>query len=92
MAASLKSKSEDLDPILDLLRGPKRPREIAIIREATRIAGVGIMEAMRDARPGMYEYELQAGAEFVFKKYGACGAAYFALIAHGSEHFLLALP
>ena len=29
------------------------------------------MEAMRDARPGMKEYELQADAEFVFKKYGA---------------------
>ena len=30
----------------------KSPREIAVIREATRIAGLGIMEAMRDARPG----------------------------------------
>ena len=49
----------------------KSPREIAVIREATRITGLAIMEAMRDARPGMYEYELQADAEFVFKKYGA---------------------
>src|SRR5882724_6047326 len=43
------------------------------------------MEAMRDARPGMFEYELQADAEFVFKKYGAYGAAYFALIATGTN-------
>jgi Xaa-Pro aminopeptidase len=43
------------------------------------------MEAMRDARPGMFEYELQADAEFVFKKYGAQGAAYFALIATGQN-------
>jgi Xaa-Pro aminopeptidase len=41
------------------------------------------MEAMREARPGLYEYELQAPAEFVFKKYGSQGAAYFALIATG---------
>ncbi len=81
------SDIKDLDPILDELRGTKSPREIAILREATRIAGLGIMEAMRDARPGMYEYELQADSEFVFKKYGAYGAAYFALIATGPNTY-----
>ena len=39
---------------------------------------------MRDARPGMNEYELQADAEFVFKKWGAYGPSYFALIATGN--------
>jgi Xaa-Pro aminopeptidase len=77
------SEIKDLDPILNGLRGIKSPREIALIREATRIAGLGIMEAMRDTRPGMYEYELQADAEFVFKKYGAFGPSYFALIGSG---------
>src|SRR5262249_7092780 len=47
----------------------------------------GIMEAMRDARPGMYEYELQAAAEYVFKKNGAYGPAYFALVATGRNTF-----
>jgi Xaa-Pro aminopeptidase len=74
---------QNLDPILDAMRAFKSPREIAIIREATRITGLGIMEAMREARPGMFEYELQAPAEFIFKKYGSQGAAYFALIATG---------
>ncbi len=83
--AAPKSKIENLDPILDELRGTKSPREIAVIREATRIAGLGIIEAMRDARPGMHEYELQADAEFIFKKYGAYGAAYFALIGTGQN-------
>ncbi len=81
------SEVKDLDPILDNLRGTKSPREIAILREATRIAGLGIMEAMRDAKPGMHEYELQADSEFVFKKYGAYGAAYFALIATGPNTY-----
>uniref|UniRef100_Q020Y0 Xaa-Pro aminopeptidase n=1 Tax=Solibacter usitatus (strain Ellin6076) TaxID=234267 RepID=Q020Y0_SOLUE len=84
-AAAPKSAIENLDPILDELRGTKSPREIAIIREATRIAGLGIIEAMRDARPGMKEYELQADAEYVFKKYGAYGPSYFALIATGEN-------
>lgn len=76
---------QNLDPILDNMRAFKSPREIAIIREATRITGEGIMEAMRDARPGLFEYELQADAEFVFKKHGSQGAAYFALIATGQN-------
>ena len=77
----------DLDPLLDDLRAVKDAREIAIMNEATRIAGLGIMEAMRDARPGMFEYELQADSEFVFKKYGAYGPAYFALIATGRNTY-----
>lgn len=81
------SEIQDLDPILNELRGIKSPREIALIRQATRIAGLGIMEAMRDTRPGLYEYELQADSEFVFKKYGAFGAAYFALIGSGPNTY-----
>jgi Xaa-Pro aminopeptidase len=42
---------------------------------------------MRDARPGMHEYELQADAEYVFKKNGALGASYFALIATGPNTY-----
>jgi len=81
------SEIANLDPILNALRAVKSPREIAVIREATRIAGLGIMEAMRDARPGMHEYELQADAEFVFKKLGAIGPSYFALIATGENTY-----
>jgi Xaa-Pro aminopeptidase len=84
-AAAPHSEFGDLDPMLDEMRGAKSPREIAVIREATRITGLAIIEAMRDARPGMHEYELQADAEFVFKKYGSYGAAYFALIATGKN-------
>ncbi|MEZ5317162.1 MAG: Xaa-Pro peptidase family protein [Vicinamibacterales bacterium] len=86
-AAAPRATIRDLDPILDALRAVKSPREIAVIREATRLTGLGIMEAMRDARPGMFEYELQADAEFVFKKGGALGASYFALIATGPNTY-----
>jgi len=85
--ASPQSTVADLDPIIDALRAIKSPREIAVIREATRITGLAIMEAMRDAKPGMKEYELQADAEFVFKKWGAYGPSYFALIATGPNTF-----
>jgi Xaa-Pro aminopeptidase len=86
-AAPQEAAVADLDPVIDALRAIKSPREIAVIREATRITGLGIMEAMRDAKPGMKEYELQADAEFVFKKGGAYGPSYFALIATGPNTF-----
>jgi Xaa-Pro aminopeptidase len=50
--AAPESELRDLDPIIDPLRAVKSAREIAVIREATRLAGLGIMEAMRDAEPG----------------------------------------
>jgi Xaa-Pro aminopeptidase len=86
-AASPEVAVKDLDPVINALRAVKSPREIAVIREATRLAGLGIMEAMRDARPGMVEHELQADAEFVFKWGGAFGGAYFALIATGENTY-----
>lgn len=85
--AAPRSEIKDLDPILDGMRAIKSAREIAIVREATRIAGDGIIAAMREAEPGMYEYQLQASAEYVFKRRGAYGAAYFALIATGPNTF-----
>lgn len=73
----------DFDPILDALRLRKSPREIALIREATRIAGLAILEVMRSAAPGMYEYELAAIGDYFFRKHNAQGPAYFALVASG---------
>ena len=75
----------NLDPILDAMRMIKSPREIALVRESTRIAGLAIMEAMRSAEPGMYEYELEAIGDYVFKKHNAQGIAYFALVAAGKN-------
>jgi len=85
--AAPQSEIKDLDPLIDTLRRTKSPREIAVLREAARITGLGIMEAMRDARPGMYEYELIATADFVFKKAGSYGPSYFGLIATGQNTF-----
>jgi Xaa-Pro aminopeptidase len=82
-AAAAGIEVRDLDPILDALRVIKTPREIAMIRQATRIAGLGLMEAMRAARPGMREHEIEAIADWVFKTHGSQGIAYFALVAAG---------
>ncbi|HXH05531.1 MAG TPA: Xaa-Pro peptidase family protein [Vicinamibacterales bacterium] len=77
----------DLDPILDRLRLIKSDREIALVRRATRIAGEAILEAMRAARPGLYEYELAAIGDYMFRRNNAQGIAYFALVAAGPNAF-----
>jgi len=74
---------KDLDPILDAMRFIKSPREIAMMREVTRITGRGIMEAMREAAPGKFEYVLFAAAEWVFRRHNSQGPGYFPLSATG---------
>ena len=43
------------------------------------------MEAMRAARPGMREYQVEAIADWVFKAHGSQGIAYFGLVAAGKN-------
>jgi Xaa-Pro aminopeptidase len=71
----------DLAPVLDRLRLVKSPREIALIKKATRLAGLAIEEAMRSTVPGTWEHELDAVAKFVYYRNGAQGEAYYSLIA-----------
>jgi Xaa-Pro aminopeptidase len=78
---------KNLDPILDAMRSIKSPRELALIRESTRIAGMAMIEAMRAAKPGMYEYEIEAIGDYVFKKNNAQSFAYFGLVAAGTNSF-----
>jgi Xaa-Pro aminopeptidase len=84
-AAAPALEIQDLDPLIDALRFVKSPAEIALIRESTRIAGLAMMESMRSARTGMYEYEIEAIGDYIFKAHNAQGAAYFALVAAGKN-------
>jgi len=77
----------DLSPTLDAMRLIKSPRELTLIRRATRLAGLALMEAMRSTEPGIYEHELDAIAKYVFFRNGAQGEAYYSLIASGSNAY-----
>src|SRR6185437_15781379 len=81
------AKFENLDDILDEMRMTKSPREVALLREGSRIAALAHMEAMRSAEPGMYEYEIEAIGDYIFKMNNAWGPAYFGLVATGKNSF-----
>lgn len=78
----------DLSPALDAMRLIKSPKEIELIRKATQLAGLGIMEAMRSTSPGVYEYQLDAAAKYVFYLNGARGDGYASIIGGGTNAFM----
>lgn len=73
----------DLTPTLDTLRLIKSEHELAMIRKATHLAGLAILEGMHSVKPGQYERELDGVGKFVFWRNGAQGDAYYSLIASG---------
>jgi Xaa-Pro aminopeptidase len=75
----------DLTPVLDELRLVKTGNELAAMREAGRLTGIAVIEAMRSTEPGILEYELAAVADFVFGQGGARGGSYEAIVATGTN-------
>ncbi len=78
----------DLSPILDALRNIKSKKEIDVMRKATEIAGLAIIEAMRSTEPGVFEYQLDAAAKYIFYMHGARGDGYASIIGGGSNAYL----
>lgn len=78
----------DLTPILDALRMIKSEREIALIRQASVLAGLGLLEAMKSTKPGIYEYEAAAAARFVFLANGARYEGYNPIAGGGTNAWM----
>jgi Xaa-Pro aminopeptidase len=76
----------DLTPILDDLRSIKSTREIALVRRASRLAGLGMIEAIRSTEAGVYEYQLDAAMRYVFLLNGSRLDAYRSITASGTEN------
>jgi Xaa-Pro aminopeptidase len=75
----------DLTPILDPLRVIKSPRELALLRRAGQLAALGTMAAIRSAKPGVYEYQLDAAARYVHWVNGSMGDGYRPITATGEN-------
>jgi Xaa-Pro aminopeptidase len=81
-----RSDVRNLNPILDEMRSIKSDREIAIIRRASQIAGLGLMEAMRSTEAGVTEFQLDAAAHYVFLLNDARLEGYRSITASGTDN------
>jgi Xaa-Pro aminopeptidase len=76
---------EIFDPSLLIaeMRLVKDPSEIAILSRAAKISALAHEKAAEAAKPGRYEYQVQAALEFCFRDLGAAGPAYPSIVASG---------
>jgi len=75
----------DLCPTLDHMRLIKSDSEIAMARKAGRLSALGVIEAMRLTRPGVFEYQIDAAMRYVYLVNGARDTAYRAIIPSGEN-------
>ncbi|MBS0201911.1 MAG: aminopeptidase P N-terminal domain-containing protein [Planctomycetes bacterium] len=75
----------DLSPVVDRLRLIKSHREVELMRRAGRLTARGVIDAMRITRPGLFEFELAAVADYLFLRSGARGPGYRPIVASGSN-------
>jgi Xaa-Pro aminopeptidase len=80
---------QSLNPFLDDMRWIKTPYEIELIKKSSEIGAEGVKEAMKGTRPGMYEYEIEATARYVYVKRGARGDAFRPIVASGPNTIIL---
>ena len=79
---------KNLSPILGEMKWVKSPKEIAIMRRACEITADTFKEVARVTQPGLYEYEIEAAVNYVFKKNG-CLRTTFAVIGSGPNSVIL---
>ncbi len=76
-----------VDPTLILheMRVFKSEAEVEIMQRAADIAAAAHIEAMKAARAGMKEYEVEALLEASFRRQGAAGSSYTSIVGSGAN-------
>jgi Xaa-Pro dipeptidase len=82
-AVGRKRKLESVANIISELRKIKDHAEIKLIREACKIANIGINRAAEIIRPGIKEKEVAAEAEYAMRKAGSDGTGFDTIVASG---------
>lgn len=79
----------NLRPVVDSLRLVKDADEIARMRRAIDISALGHVAAIQAARPGMWEYEIEAVLEAGFRRNGADRVGYPSIVGSGPNSVTL---
>jgi Xaa-Pro aminopeptidase len=83
------ARIEDPGPVIHEMRLRRSPAELARHRRACELSRDGHIEAMRYARPGLHEYQVQAAMEFVFREGGSPRNGYPSIVASGPNACIL---
>lgn len=76
-------KLEPINSIIRELRKTKDDQETQLIREACKLANIGMQAAAQTIRPGIKEKEVAAEAEYAMRKAGSDGVAFDTIVASG---------
>lgn len=74
---------------LNRMREVKDSTELALLQKAIDITCEAHREAMKAARPGMFEYQLEAVIEYIFKKNGSERTGFPSIIGSGPNSCIL---
>jgi Xaa-Pro aminopeptidase len=83
------ASTHDVLGMLDEMRLIKDDTELAVMQRAADISGGAHARAMRFARPGMWEYEIEAELLHEFRRHGAQYPAYTPIVAAGANSCIL---
>lgn len=80
-----------IDPLQYIhdMRLIKGPEEIELMLKAIDITGEALVEAMKAAKPGMYEYEIEAIIEYIFRKNGSPRPGFPSIVGSGPNSTIL---
>jgi Xaa-Pro aminopeptidase len=87
--AALPSNVQDVTALVDAMRVIKDAAEQATMLRAATISGHAHARAMRAARPGVFEYQLEAELLYEFRRNGAQAPAYPSIVAAGANACVL---
>ncbi len=79
----------DLNHLIHEMRLFKSATELRVMRKSAKIAARAHCRAMRIAKPGLYEYQLQAEIEHEFAAAGASYPAYSSIVGGGANGCVL---
>jgi Xaa-Pro aminopeptidase len=83
------SETKDIKEFIHNLRVIKSEAELALMRKSAQIAVQAHRVAKENIEPGIYEYEIEAMLNHVFRSQGANGWAYPPIVASGANSCIL---
>lgn len=76
---------KDIGPSLAGMRVCKDDHEVRMLQKAVDITGMGIKEVLGTCRPGMYEFEIEALLEYVWRRNGSSMPGFESIVGSGEN-------